>query len=94
MTYELKGLFENKSSFFFKNEYNTYNNEAEWMVLVASKKYLEGIMMVEALNVEILKGIITSLNRETSVGVKVMASRELAEIMRGEMMELPVIPSM
>ena len=37
MTYELKGLFENKSSFFFKNEYNTYNNEAEWMVLVASK---------------------------------------------------------
>ena len=51
-------------------------------------------MMVEALNVEILKGIITSLNRETSVGVKVMASRELAEIMRGEMMELPVIPSM
>ena len=58
------------------------------------EKYLEGIMMVEALNIEILKGIITSLNRETSVGVKVMASRELAEIMRGEMMELPVIPSM
>ena len=58
------------------------------------EKYLEGIMVVEALNIEILKGIITSLNRETSVGVKVMASRELAEIMRGEMMELPVIPSM
>ena len=57
------------------------------------EKYLEGIMVVEALNIEILKGIITSLNRETSVGVKVMASRELAEIMRGEMMELPVIPS-
>ena len=87
MTYELKGLFENKSSFFFKNEYNTYNNEAEWMVLVASKKYLEGIMM--NLNIETLKMIMGNTGNSTEVCV--LASRELAEIQNGSLYELPYI---